>query len=313
MSYHFISCHFISFHVISFHFISFHFISYHFISRHFISCHIISYHFISYHFISISFHFMSCHIISFHVISYHFRSFHFISCHIISFHIISCHFISFHVLQPRSKESWKQPFPGTVIDTIGTCTGQCDGIGQPTRAPLSWAWVWHHHKKFFMSLWCCSAMTCYDSRVSRKIATLWMQRLTMKLWKERTDKKHPHQPRLGTKVLKSQASEVLTGLEHCNATIGRYIKNKMYVMQIRYVLWCGKKVPPCPTWENQHGFYHDWTSTTRWQQVRLLQKGPRSTANGAGNTGETTSKGSKLRVISYVHSLMAPYLICPGD
>ena len=90
-------------------------------------------------------------------------------------------------------------------------------------------------------------MTCYDS-----------------------DPKHPHQPRLGTKVLKSQVSEVLTGFPtamlgghkgmfmiwcekfRC-ARIGRYMTYliKLYVMQIRYVLWCGTTaLPPCPTWEN---------------------------------------------------------------
>ena len=73
-------------------------------------------------------------------VSFHIISFHIISCHVISFHVISCHFMSYHFisyhfkhLQPRSKESWKQPFPGTVIDTIGTCTGQGHGRGQGRR------------------------------------------------------------------------------------------------------------------------------------------------------------------------------------
>ena len=106
------------------------------------------------------------------IISYHFMSYHIISYHVISFHVMSCHVISFHkYLQPRSKESWKQPFPGTVIDTIGTCTGQGHGRGQGRRMksirfsreeswcrtthqdkPKSWAWVWHHHKNLNVTM-----------------------------------------------------------------------------------------------------------------------------------------------------------------
>ena len=153
-------------------------------------------------------------------------SYHFIWFHIISYHII--------YLQPRSKESWKQPFPGTVTDTIGTCTGhmegskavawspsdfqeRSDGVGQPTRTNQS-----HEHGydiiiRSWMSLWCYSAfMTCYDS-----------------------DPKHPHQPRLGTKVLKSQVSEVLTGFP--TVMLGGkkvcYVYDMVWEVQMCYDRW----------------------------------------------------------------------------
>ena len=97
------------------------------------------------------------------------------------------------------------------------------------------------------------------------------------LWSQTSSSTSPRK----FKVLKSQVSEVLTGFPtvmfgekkgmfmiwcekfRC-ATIGGYMIYliKLYVMQIRYVLWCGTTVPPCPTMRKSrpHGcFYHDST------------------------------------------------------
>ena len=134
-----------------------------------------------------------------------------------------------------------------------------------------------------------------------------MQRLTMKLWN--SDPKHPHQPRLGLPKSSSVTGflEVLTGLENCNATIG------LYAMQIRYVLWCGKK---------SHHVPHEKISTPRllpWLDLNdtltpsQAPSGPRSTANGAGNTGGNDFKRIKKSCESF-HMFIALWpLILSGQ
>ena len=61
------------------------------------------------------------------------------------------------------------------------------------------------------------------------------------------------------------------------ATIGRYITNKIVcdANSICFMMWQESPTMSHMRKSRPHGFYHDWTSTTRWHQVRLLQvQGP---------------------------------------
>ena len=118
----------------------------------------------------------SCNVydVSFHIISYHFMS-----CHVISYH-----FISFQISSTKKQRELEAALPRN-----------CYRHHWHLHGPRAWKDKQSHEHGYdiiirsCMSLRCYSAfMTCYDS-----------------------DPKHPHQPRLATKVLKSQVSEVLTG------------------------------------------------------------------------------------------------------
>ena len=135
----------------------------------------------------------------------------------------------YKALHPRNKDRSKQPFPGTVIDTMAPARAKTVVSARESRLSrvTMWDWythgVWHGYDiiRWWTSLW--HAITTYKSYNSRYYDCLdswlvstkrWKQRLAKKqLWKKQTSPKHPFQTTtrsLGTEVLKSQVWGVST-------------------------------------------------------------------------------------------------------